>query len=54
MNQYKCQEQVAAKCSTKMGWPITKEVAEYTERKWQKIVCYPCQVKLGIASGNTK
>lgn len=50
-----CEEQVADNCTTKKGWKIQESTIEYS-LKWYggKVICYPCQIKLRIASGNSK
>lgn len=47
----KCEEKVAENCTTLKGYEIQKDTIEYTQRQWQKTICWPCQIKLGIARG---
>ena len=46
-----CVEKKADNCTTVKGWAIQEDTIEYAKKWYGKVICYPCQLKLGIASG---
>lgn len=42
----RCKPRYSAKCASKKGWPIAKEVVEYSKERWFEVICYTCQKEM--------